>query len=41
MLSFVGNQNVAMVDRLVHHSHLLIFDGDSWRVKNSLISHWG
>lgn len=27
----------AMIDRLVHHCHLLIFDGDSWRMKNSLI----
>ena len=33
------DMTTAMVDRLVHHSHLLIFDGDSWRVKNSLISH--
>ena len=33
------NMTTAMVDRLVHHSHLLIFDGDSWRMKNSLISH--
>lgn len=32
------DMTTAMVDRLVHHSHLLIFDGDSWRVKNSLIS---
>jgi DNA replication protein DnaC len=28
----------AIIDRLVHHSHLLMFDGDSYRVKNSLIS---
>ena len=27
----------AMIDRLVHHSHLLVFDGESWRMKNSLI----
>ncbi len=33
------DMTTAMVDRLVHHSHLLIFDGDSWRVKNSLINH--
>ncbi len=33
------NMTTAMIDRLVHHSHLLIFEGDSWRVKNSLISH--
>jgi len=27
----------AMIDRLVHHSHLLVFDGESWRMRNSLI----
>ena len=27
----------ALIDRLVHHSHLLIFDGESHRVKNSLM----
>jgi len=27
----------AMIDRLVHYSHLLVFDGESWRMKNSLI----
>lgn len=27
----------AMIDRLVHFSHLLVFDGESWRMKNSLI----
>lgn len=27
----------AMIDRLVHHSHLLMFEGDGYRVKNSLI----
>jgi DNA replication protein DnaC len=27
----------AMIDRLVDHSHLLIFDGESWRMRNSLI----
>jgi DNA replication protein DnaC len=27
----------AIIDRLVHHSHLLIFDGESHRVKNSLM----
>ena len=25
----------AMIDRLIHHSHLLIFDGQSYRMKNS------
>lgn len=29
----------ALIDRLVHHSYLLIFDGQSYRVKNSLIKH--
>ena len=27
----------AMIDRLVHHSYLLIFDGQSYRLRNSLI----
>lgn len=27
----------ALIDRLVHHSHLLIFDGQSWRMRHSLI----
>lgn len=27
----------AMIDRLVHHSHLLIFDGQSYRMRNSLM----
>ena len=27
-----------MIDRLVHHSYLLLFDGQSYRIKNSLIS---
>jgi DNA replication protein DnaC len=27
----------AIIDRLVHHSHLLIFDGESHRVKHSLM----
>lgn len=25
----------AMIDRLIHHSHLLVFDGQSYRMKNS------
>ena len=29
----------AMIDRLVHYSHLLIFDGESHRVKHSLMRH--
>jgi DNA replication protein DnaC len=28
----------AMIDRLVHHSHLVMFNGDSWRIKNALIN---
>lgn len=27
----------AMIDRLVHHSHLLLFDGQSHRIRNSLM----
>ncbi|MDD4262616.1 MAG: ATP-binding protein [Lawsonibacter sp.] len=27
----------AMIDRLVHHSHLLIFDGPSYRMRDSLM----
>ena len=27
----------AMIDRLIHHSRLLLFEGESYRVKNSLI----
>lgn len=27
----------AMIDRLVHHSHLLLFEGQSYRIKNSLM----
>jgi hypothetical protein len=27
----------AMIDRLVHHSYLLLFEGESYRIKNSLI----
>jgi DNA replication protein DnaC len=28
----------AMIDRLVHHSHLLIFQGESWRFKHALVN---
>ncbi|MDK2836865.1 MAG: hypothetical protein PWP21_1642 [Thermosediminibacterales bacterium] len=31
----------AMIDRLVHHSYLLIFDGQSYRMRNSLIHQLG
>ena len=27
----------AMIDRLVHHSYLLLFDGPSYGIKNSLM----
>jgi len=27
----------ALMDRLIHHSYLLIFDGPSWRMRNSLM----
>lgn len=27
----------AMIDRLIHHSYLLLFEGQSYRIKNSLI----
>lgn len=29
----------AVIDRLIHHSHLLVFSGDSFRYKESLIHH--
>lgn len=27
----------ALIDRLIHHSHLIVFGRDSWRLKNSLM----
>jgi DNA replication protein DnaC len=30
----------AMIDRLVHHSYLLVFDGQSYRIKNSLMKNY-
>lgn len=27
----------ALIDRLVHHSHLIVFDRDSWRFEHSLM----
>jgi DNA replication protein DnaC len=27
----------AMIDRIVHYSHLLLFEGESYRIKNSLL----
>lgn len=29
----------AILDRMVHHSHLLIFEGPSWRLQNSLMKY--
>lgn len=29
----------ALIDRLVHHSHLIIFDRDSWRFEHSLMKN--
>ncbi|WP_342048928.1 IS21-like element helper ATPase IstB [Bacillus sp. OTU530] len=29
----------AVVDRLIHHSHLLVFNGESYRYKESLLQH--
>ena len=34
---FDESMTTAIIDRLVHHSHLLMFDGESHRVKNSLM----
>jgi DNA replication protein DnaC len=28
----------AIIDRVIHHSHLLVFTGDSYRLKNSTIN---
>lgn len=28
----------ALIDRLIHHSHLIVFGRDSWRLKNSLMN---
>ncbi len=27
----------AIIDRLVHHSYLIMFEGESWRMKHSLM----
>lgn len=29
----------AIIDRMVHHSHLLVFNGPSYRLQNSLMKH--
>jgi DNA replication protein DnaC len=30
----------ALIDRLVHHSHLIVFGRDSWRLKHSLMKQY-
>ena len=30
----------AMIDRLVHHSYLLLFEGQSYRIRNSLMKSY-
>lgn len=30
----------ALIDRLVHHSHLIVFDRDSWRFEHSLMKEF-
>ncbi len=30
----------ALIDRLVHHSHLIVFDRDSWRFEHSLMNEY-
>ncbi len=34
---FDDQLTAALIDRLVHHSHLLVFDRDSWRFEHSLM----
>lgn len=35
---FTGDQMAAaMIDRLVHHEHLLIFDGKSYRMEHAFL----
>jgi len=29
----------ALIDRLVHHSHLIVFDRESWRFEHSLMKN--
>ena len=37
---FDEQMTAAMIDRLVHHSYLLLFEGKSYRIKNSLIQSY-
>ena len=37
----VTQMTAAMIDRLVHHSYLLLFDGQSNRVRDSLMKSSG
>jgi DNA replication protein DnaC len=32
-------KTAALIDRLVHHSHLIIFNRDSWRFEHSLMKN--
>lgn len=34
------HMTAAMIDRLVHYSYLLLFDGQSYRIKNSLMKRY-
>lgn len=34
---FDDQLTAALIDRLVHHSHLIVFDRDSWRFEHSLM----
>ena len=29
----------AMIDRLVHHGHLILFEGNSYRMEHALMKH--
>ncbi|WP_420855414.1 ATP-binding protein [Virgibacillus indicus] len=39
MLNVFGDSILTetVIDRLIHHSHLLVFNGDSFRYKESLL----
>ena len=37
--SVFTDEQVTMVDRLVHHGHLLIFSGRSYRMEHALMRH--
>lgn len=34
---FTDDQMAAMIDRLAHHGHLIVFEGESYRLKNALM----